>query len=106
MQESGLKLKNQKEVLDARKDDLWKEHPMRNQTNKKKLTWTQPRFNLNREQLKMVTENRSFVDVTITRNLGKHWRKDIQLAKEVSAYIDEDGTFNMSEQLLKNWRKS
>ena len=33
MQESGLALKNHIEVLDVNKDDLWKEHPMRNQTN-------------------------------------------------------------------------
>ena len=104
-QESGLTLKNHKMVLDAYKDGLWKKHPMRNQTNEKNMTWNSLRFNLKRDQWKKVIENRSFVDATITRNLGKHWSKDIQLAKEVVAYSDEDGTFNIIVLLLENWRK-
>ena len=106
MLESGLTLNDYKEVLDANRDGLWKKHPMRKQTDGNNITWTPLRFNLNREQWKKVIENKSFADVTITRQLGKNWRDDQQLAKEIVAYADENGMFNISEQILENWRRA
>ena len=106
MQETGMTLKDYNEVLEANRDGLWKKHPMRKQTDGKNMRWVPLRFNLNKEQWKKIIESKSFANVTITRQLGKNWRKDQHLAKEIIAYADSNGIFNMSEQILENWRKA
>ena len=48
----------------------------------------------------------SFANVTITRQLGKGWKAHNELAKEVVAFFDKSGVFNLCEQILENWRKA
>ena len=48
----------------------------------------------------------SFVNVIITRQLEKDWKAHIKLAKEVFAFADQNGVFNLCEQILENWRKA
>ena len=48
----------------------------------------------------------SFVDITIPRQLGKDWKAHIELAKEVVVFVDQNGVFNLCEQILENWRKA
>ena len=106
MQESGMTLNEYEEVLEANRDGLWKKHPMRKQTDGKNMTWIPLRFNLNKEQWKKVIENKSFANVTITRQLGKNWRDDQYLAKDIIAHANKNWVFNISEQILENWRKA
>ena len=79
---------------------------MRIQKYSEKITCIPLRFNLNKEQWKDVKEKMSFVNVTITRQLGKDWKAHIELAKEVVAFADQNWVFNLCEQILENWRKA
>ena len=43
-----------------------------------------------------------FINVTITRQLGKGWKAHIEIVKEVVAFADQNGVFNLYEQILEN----
>ena len=51
-------------------------------------------------------DKKSFIGVSITRQLGKNWKDNKELANEVIAYANEEGVFNISEELIENWRKA
>ena len=64
------------------------------------------RFNLNKNNGKNLKEKISFLNITITRQLEKGRKTHIELAKEVVAFADQNGVFNLCEQILENWRKA
>ena len=103
MKEKDMTLDNYKHLLNANKDGLWKKHPMRAQRNQEDITCIPLKFNMSKKQWSHVLEKKSSVDVTITRQLGKDWNKYLELGKEVVAYTDSNGLFNISEGILKNW---
>ena len=49
-------------------------------------------------------DKKSFIRVSITRQLGKNWKDNKELANEVIAYANKE-VFNISEKLVENWRK-
>ena len=105
MKEAGLTLDNYQQILDANKDGLWKQHPMRLQKENNIIISTPLRFNLNKTQWKKVIETNSFKEITITRQLGRNY-KNKELANEIIVYANEEGLFIISELDLENWRKA
>ena len=77
---------------------------MRIQKDGEKITCIPLRFNINKEQWKVVKQK--FFDVTITRQVGKGRKAHIELAKEVVAFADQNEVFNLCEKILENWRKA
>ena len=71
MKDASYVLRDYKDILEVNKKGLWKKHPMRIQKDGEKITCILIRFNLNKEQWKDVKEKMFFVNITITRQLGK-----------------------------------
>ena len=101
MKDSEMTLETYEEVLNENKKGLWKKHLIRIQKYKNEITWIPLRFNLNKNQWKKVIDKKSFIGVSITRQLGRNWKDNKELANEVIAYANEEGVFNISEELIE-----
>ena len=101
MKDSEMTLETYEEVLNENKKGLWKKHLIRIQKYKNEITWIPLRFNLNKNQWKKVIDKKSFIGVSITRQLGRNWKDNKELASEVIAYANEEGVFNISEELIE-----